>query len=117
MPYVNEMILSFGVNENDVGIWSAIAVRITRVLEISTDEKESSFMATEAVIAPFYAPIGDKYGRRPVVLVLIAFWGMFAMGFGLSGSVITAVVMRGCRESLVSRYIWMTDAQLGCLLG
>lgn len=26
MPYVNEMILSFGVNENDVGIWSAIAV-------------------------------------------------------------------------------------------
>jgi hypothetical protein len=25
-PYVNEMILSFGVNENDVGIWSAIAV-------------------------------------------------------------------------------------------
>lgn len=28
MPYVNEMILSFGVNENDVGIWSAIAVRL-----------------------------------------------------------------------------------------
>jgi hypothetical protein len=28
MPYVNEMILSFGVNENDVGIWSAIAVSI-----------------------------------------------------------------------------------------
>jgi hypothetical protein len=26
MPYVNEMILSFGINENDVGIWSAIAV-------------------------------------------------------------------------------------------
>ena len=28
MPYVNEMILSFGINENDVGIWSAIAVRL-----------------------------------------------------------------------------------------
>jgi hypothetical protein len=26
LPYVNEMIHSFGVNENDVGIWSAIAV-------------------------------------------------------------------------------------------
>lgn len=25
-PYINEMILSFGVNENDVGVWSAIAV-------------------------------------------------------------------------------------------
>jgi MFS family permease len=60
-------------------------------------------MATEAVIAPFYAPIGDKYGRRPVVLVLIAFWGVFAMGFGLSGSVITAVVMRGCSEFIPSR--------------
>jgi MFS family permease len=58
-------------------------------------------MATEAVIAPFYAPIGDKYGRRPVVLVLIAFWGVFAMGFGLSRSVITAVFMRGCRESII----------------
>lgn len=25
-PYINEMILSFGVNENDVGVWSAVAV-------------------------------------------------------------------------------------------
>lgn len=25
MPYINEMILSFGVDENDVGIWSSIA--------------------------------------------------------------------------------------------
>jgi MFS family permease len=74
-------------------------------------------MATEAVIAPFYAPIGDKYGRRPVVLVLIAFWGVFAMGFGLSGSVITAVVMRGCRESYYLGIVRSTDAQSGCLLG
>jgi len=74
-------------------------------------------MATEAVIAPFYAPIGDKYGRRPVVLVLIAFWGIFAMGFGLSGSVITAVVMRGCREWIHRDNGQMTDFQLGCLLG
>lgn len=27
-PYINEMILSFGVNENDVGVWSAVAVSI-----------------------------------------------------------------------------------------
>jgi hypothetical protein len=33
MPYVNEMILSFGVNENDVGIWSAIAVSIFMTIE------------------------------------------------------------------------------------
>jgi len=74
-------------------------------------------MATEAVIAPFYAPIGDKYGRRPVVLVLIAFWGVFAMGFGLSGSVITAVVMRGCCESLYTAPCPRTDSQWDCLLG
>jgi len=55
-------------------------------------------MATEAIVAPLYAPIGDRFGRRPVVLVLIAFWGLFAMGFGLSGSVIIAVLMRGCRK-------------------
>lgn len=58
-------------------------------------------MATEAISAPFYAPIGDRYGRRPVVLILIAFWGLFAMGFGLSTSVITAVLMRGCRTSTI----------------
>jgi hypothetical protein len=33
MPYVNEMILSFGINENDVGIWSAIAVSSPWYLE------------------------------------------------------------------------------------
>jgi MFS family permease len=58
-------------------------------------------MATEAIVAPLYAPIGDKYGRRPVILLLTAFWGIFAMGFGLSRSVIVAVMLRGCRESLV----------------
>lgn len=25
-PYINEMILSFGVNEKNVGVWSAVAV-------------------------------------------------------------------------------------------
>lgn len=39
MPYVNEMILSFGVNENDVGIWSAIAVSINMSLEIWADDR------------------------------------------------------------------------------
>jgi MFS family permease len=55
-------------------------------------------MVTEAVVAPFYAPIGDKYGRRPVILLLTAFWGIFAMAFGLSKSVLVAVFLRGCRR-------------------
>jgi MFS family permease len=60
-------------------------------------------MATEAILAPFYAPIGDKYGRRPVILLLTALWGVLAMGFGLSTSVLVAVLLRGCRRSLCTR--------------
>jgi hypothetical protein len=39
MPYVNEMILSFGVNENDVGIWSAIAVSIFMTIKYGLNDR------------------------------------------------------------------------------
>jgi len=55
-------------------------------------------MATEAIVAPLYAPIGDRFGRRPVILILTACWGLFAMGFGTAKSVLVAVVLRGARE-------------------
>lgn len=55
-------------------------------------------MVTEAVLAPVYAPMGDKFGRRPVILTLLVFWGLFAMGFGMVKSVLIAVVLRGCRK-------------------
>jgi MFS family permease len=56
-------------------------------------------MVTEAIMAPLYAPIGDRFGRRPVVLILTACWGFFAMGFGTAQSVLVAVALRGARES------------------
>lgn len=56
-------------------------------------------MVTEAIVAPLYAPLGDKFGRRPVILTLVGFWGFFAICFGLVKSLMLAIVFRGCRES------------------
>lgn len=55
-------------------------------------------MVTEAIVAPLYAPIGDRFGRRPVILTLVVFWGFFAIGFGLVKSLFLAIVLRGCRK-------------------
>lgn len=60
-------------------------------------------MVTEAFSAPLYAPLADRVGRRPVILVLIVIWGILAMGFGLVKTVWAAVLLRGgCR--------WMNGA-------
>jgi len=55
-------------------------------------------MVAEAVSAPFYAPLSDKLGRRPVILVLLVLWAIGGIGFGLCESVWTAVAMRAYRE-------------------
>lgn len=85
--------------------------------------QESTLMVTEAIVAPFYAPIGDKYGRRPVILTLVVFWGFFAIGFGLVKSLFLAIVLRGCRMSHLTSFTrcfvrWqkLTGDQLGCWL-
>jgi len=55
-------------------------------------------MVAEAVSAPFYAPLSDKLGRRPVILVLLVLWAVGGVGFGLCQSVWSAVAMRAYRE-------------------
>ncbi|GFZ52020.1 hypothetical protein JCM24511_09792 [Saitozyma sp. JCM 24511] len=80
-PYINEMVHSFGIREKDVGVWSAMA--------------ESALMVCEALTAPLYAPLADRLGRRPVLLVCLLFWGLFAVCFGLVQSVWATIVMRG----------------------
>ena len=55
-------------------------------------------MVTEAITAPIYAVLGDRFGRRPVILILLFLWGIAAIGFGLVQTVLATVVMRGCRE-------------------
>ncbi|ORY34238.1 major facilitator superfamily domain-containing protein [Naematelia encephala] len=81
-PYINEMVRSFGVADNKVGVWSAAA--------------ESALMVTEACCAPLYAPIADRLGRRPIILVLIFLFGVCAIAFGFVKDVWSAVIVRAC---------------------
>jgi MFS family permease len=66
-------------------------------------------MVCEAFTAPLYAPLADRLGRRPVLLVCLLFWGVFAVCFGLVQSVWATIVMRGTREydelSRISRHV------------
>ncbi|WWC85817.1 uncharacterized protein L201_000684 [Kwoniella dendrophila CBS 6074] len=80
-PYINQMVLEMGVEEKSVGIWSAIA--------------ESTLMATEAMSAPFYGPLADRYGRRPVIISLMSMWGVFGVAFGFCKNVWSAIILRG----------------------
>lgn len=73
-----------GVPEESVGLWSATA--------------ESTLMVTEALAAPFYAPIADRIGRRPVFIPLVFLWGVFAIAFGFVRTPWGVVMLRACRE-------------------
>ncbi|KAK8845553.1 hypothetical protein IAR55_006268 [Kwoniella newhampshirensis] len=81
-PYINEMIHSMGIEEKSVGVWSATA--------------ESAMMVTESIMAPFYAPLADRFGRRPVLIILILLWGVFGVAFGFSKTVWTVIMLRAC---------------------
>ncbi|WVF66037.1 hypothetical protein IAT40_000775 [Kwoniella sp. CBS 6097] len=80
-PYINQMVLDMGVEEKSVGVWSAIA--------------ESVMMGAEAISAPFYGPLADRFGRRPILIILELLWGLFGTLFGLSTSVWMAIMLRG----------------------
>lgn len=45
--------------------------------------------------APLFAPLADKYGRRPVFLTCVFMWGVGAVSYGLVSTVLGAVVGRG----------------------
>ncbi|TXT16068.1 hypothetical protein VHUM_00571 [Vanrija humicola] len=79
-PYINEMMHDFGVPQESVGLWSAAA--------------ESALMVTEAVTAPMYAPLADRYGRRAVFVPLVALWAVLALAFGFVKSAVSAVGVR-----------------------
>ncbi|WVQ78021.1 hypothetical protein IAT38_000102 [Cryptococcus sp. DSM 104549] len=81
-PYINEMVHSMGVEESKVGLWSATA--------------ESALMVTEALSAPLYAPLADKFGRRPVMITLQLLWGVFGVGFGFARTVWGVIILRAC---------------------
>ncbi|WVR03616.1 hypothetical protein IAU60_000608 [Kwoniella sp. DSM 27419] len=80
-PYINQMVLDMGVEEKSVGVWSATA--------------ESAMMGAEAMAAPFYGPLADRLGRRPVMIVLMLLWGVFGVAFGFTRTVWGVIFTRG----------------------
>ena len=57
-------------------------------------------MAAEAVTAPLWGPAGDRYGRRPIIIVLEFFFGFFGVAMGFAENIYLIVMLRGCREVL-----------------
>jgi MFS family permease len=55
-------------------------------------------MIAEATSAPLYAPLADKVGRRPVIVVLLFCWTFGGFAFGLCTSVWAVIVTRAWRE-------------------
>lgn len=55
-------------------------------------------MVAEALTAPFFGPLADRYGRRPVFLACVGLWGLGAIAFGLVRSVWTVILTRAFRE-------------------
>lgn len=51
-------------------------------------------MVTEAISAPIYAPLADRYGRRPVFILLVFLWGVFALAFGYASGPWEVVLFR-----------------------
>lgn len=55
-------------------------------------------MATEALTAPFFGPLADRYGRRPVFLTCVCLWGCGAVAFGLMTSLGSLIATRAFCE-------------------
>lgn len=57
-------------------------------------------MIAEVITAPLFGPLGDRYGRRPVFLICVCFWGVGSVAFGLTQRLWTVILTRGFREYL-----------------
>ena len=55
-PFITEMITSFDVPHDRIGLYAGLG--------------EGALMIVEAIMAPMWAKLADKYGRRPAML-----WG------------------------------------------
>ena len=83
-PFITAMITSFDVPKNRIGLYAGMA--------------EGSLMVAEALMAPLYARLADRYGRKPVVLGGHAVALVGALMVGFSTSVWQVVFWRGFCE-------------------
>lgn len=74
-------------------------------------------MIAEATTAPLYAPLSDKIGRRPIIVVLLVFWSVGGLGFGLCQSVWSAVLMRMWCEWILREVVNSLLTEVGMLAG
>ena len=87
-PIVTDMITSFNVPANRIGLWAGVS--------------EGTLMLVEAFFATTWARLGDKYGRKPCLVFgfLATVWGAGLVGF--STSVWQIILWRAVREYQVS---------------
>lgn len=55
------------------------------------------YYAASAVASPYFAQLGDEYGRKPVYLTGLAVWGLGSVLFGLQKTLAGVIIGRCLR--------------------
>jgi MFS family permease len=109
-PFITEFLLSLNVNPTRVGLYAGTA--------------EGCLMLSEAVTAPVWAKLADRYGRRPVLIWGFAISVFPAMLVGFSTEVWHIILLRALGKSCLTSDSRVSigvqdiaiDMQLECLL-
>lgn len=92
-PFITDMITSFNVPQNRIGLYAGMG--------------EGVLMLTEAMAAPFWAAVADRYGRRPTMVWSFIVSVVPACLVGFSSKPWQVVVLRGICEWHQGRHtIW-----------
>lgn len=83
-PFITDMITSFNVPSDKIGLYAGMG--------------EGVLMLTEAAVAPLWARLSDRYGRRPI-MVWTFFFCVFPAGLlGFSSRPWHVIALRGLCE-------------------
>ena len=65
----------------------------------------SAFMISRTVLAPIFGKLSDSEGRKPIILVGMALYGILCFGFGLANDVFTLFIVRFL-QGIASAAVW-----------